>query len=149
LKTNWQNPKWRICYLIDTKNLQTFVSSTDTLWNRQLAYWWQNMTALVPDPESQEWKDLRLTGEFDERGCNPTNSKKQCPQIRRFLEHHLIDASLLKEGKKRKTKAGNKIWWDQVGEYGYIYPQAVRILKRVDVLNGEVIVIERPLRYER
>ena len=34
-------------------------------------------------------------------------------------------------------------------EYGYIYPQAVRILKRVDIVNGEVIVIERRLRYQR
>jgi hypothetical protein len=75
------------------------------------------MTALVPDPESQEWKELRLTEEFDERGCNPTNSKKQCPQIRRFLEHHLIDASLLKEGKKRKIKAGNKIYIPRRSRY--------------------------------
>ena len=48
--------------------------------------------------------------ELEERGCNPQNSKKQCPQIRRFLEHHLVDSSLLiKEGKKRKTKAGNMV----------------------------------------
>jgi len=29
--------------------------------------------------------------------------------------------------------------------YDFIYPQAAKILKRLDVLNGEVIVIERPL----
>jgi len=122
------------------------VSSTDTSWNKRLVYSWQNITVLVPDPESQEWKDLRLTEEFEERGCNPQNSKKQCPQIRRFLEHHLVDSSLLiKEGKKRKTKAGNKTWWGHVGEYGYIYPPGVRIFKRVEVLNGEIVVIERPL----
>jgi hypothetical protein len=79
------------------------VSSTDTSWNRQLAYWWENITALVPDPESQEWKDLQLTEEFEERGCNPSNSKKQCPKIRRFLELHLVDSSLLEEGKKEEN----------------------------------------------
>ena len=76
-------------------------------------------------------------------------SKKQCLHIRRFLEHHLVDSSLLKEGKKRKTKAANKIRWGQVGDYGYIYPQGVRILKRVDVLNGEIVFIERPLRSDK
>ena len=103
------------------------------------------MTVFVPDPACQEWKDLRLTEEFETRGCNRTNSKRQCPRIRRFLEHHLIDTSFLQEGKKRKTIAGNKIWWVQVGEYGYIYPKAIRILKLEAALNGEVIVIERPL----
>jgi hypothetical protein len=52
------------------------VSSTDTSRNKQLVYWWQNITVHVPDPESQEWKDLRLTEEFEEQGCNPKNSKK-------------------------------------------------------------------------
>lgn len=52
------------------------VSSTDTSWNKQLVYWWQNITVHVPDPESQEWKDLRLTEEFEEQGRNPKNSKK-------------------------------------------------------------------------
>ena len=85
------------------KEFANLVPSMDASWNKQLAYGWQNMIALVPDPESQEWKDLRLTEEFEERGCNPTNSKKHCPQIRRFLEHHLIDASLLKEGKNEEN----------------------------------------------
>ena len=121
------------------------VSAMDLSWGTQLVYWWENMTVFVPDPASQEWKDLRLTEEFETRGCNRTNSRRQCPRIRRFLEHHLLDTSFLQEGKKRKTKAGNKIWWGQVGEYGYIYPKGIRILKREAALNGEVIVIERPL----
>jgi hypothetical protein len=25
---------------MDTKNLEGFVSSTDTSWNKQLVYWW-------------------------------------------------------------------------------------------------------------
>jgi hypothetical protein len=90
-----------------------------------------------------------LPEEFEERGCNPSNSKRQCQQIPRLLQHHLVDDSLFKEGIKRKTKAGDKIWWSQVGDYGYIYPQGVRILKRVDVLNGEVVVIEKPLRSDK
>ena len=127
------------------KEFGSLVSATDLSWDTQLVYWWENMTVFVPDPACQEWKDLRLTEEFETRGCNRTNSKRQCPRIRRFLEHHLIDTSFLQEGKKRKTIAGNKIWWVQVGEYGYIYPKAIRILKLEAALNGEVIVIERPL----
>jgi hypothetical protein len=112
---------------------------------RQLIYWWENITVLVPDPESQVWTDLRIPQEFRERGCRRANSKRKCYRIRQFLKHHLIDGSFLEEGKKRKTKGGNKIWWNQVGEYGYIYPEAVRILGREEGLNGEVIIIERPL----
>lgn len=123
----------------------SLISETDSSWDNQLVYWWENITVLVPDPESQLWTDLRITQEFRERGCNRTNSKRICPRIRKFLEHHIIDGNFLEEGRKRKTKAGNKIWWNQVGQYGYIYPAAVRILGREEALNGEVIIIERPL----
>lgn len=123
----------------------SLISETDSSWDNQLVYWWENITVLVPDPESQLWTDLRITQEFRERGCNRTNSKRICPRIRKFLERHLIDDNFLEEGRKRKTKAGNKIWWNQVGQYGYIYPAAVRILGREEALNGEVIIIERPL----
>jgi hypothetical protein len=88
---------------------------------------------------------LELTQDFEKRGCNTTNSKRKCAAIRRFLGHHLVDASSLEEGRKKKTKAGNKIWWVQVGENGYIYPKGVKILAREAALNGEVIVIEKPL----
>jgi hypothetical protein len=123
----------------------SLISETDSSWDNQLVYWWENITVLVPDPESQLWTDLRITQEFRERGCNSTNSKWLCPHIRKFLERHLIDGNFPEEGRKRKTKAGNKIWWNQVGQYEYIYPAAVRILGREEALNGEVIIIERPL----
>ena len=119
--------------------------STDSSWEKQMVYWWANTTILVPDPECQEWKNLALSQEFHERECNQINSKMQCPRIRRFLEHHIIDSSFLKEDKKRKTKAGNKIWWERVGEETYIYPAIVRILEREETVNGEVISIEKPL----
>jgi hypothetical protein len=127
------------------KEFSSLISETDSSWDNQLVYWWENITVLVPDPESQLWTDLRITQEFRERGCNQTNSKRICPGIRTFFEHHLIDGNFLEEGRKRKTKAGNKIWWNKVGQYGYIYPAAVRILGREEALNGEVIIIERPL----
>ena len=119
--------------------------STDSSWQKQMVYWWANTTVLVPDPECQEWKNLALSQEFHEKGCNQINSKKQCLSIRRFLEHHIVDSSFLKEDKKRKTKAGNKIWWERVGEETYIYPERVRILEREETVNGEVISIEKPL----
>src|SRR5277367_1845033 len=97
------------------KEFGNLVSSTDTWWNKQLVFRWQIITVLVPDSESQEWKEVRLTQEIEDKGCNSTNTKRQGPQIRRFLEHHIVDACLFKEGKKRKTKSGNKSWWGEVG----------------------------------
>jgi len=126
-------------------DFQKLVFSLDSSWEKQTLYGWANMTVLVPDPNSQEWKDIGLIQELERNGCNKTNSKKKCPRTRRFIEHHLVDSSLGKEGKKKKTKAGKKIWWERVGDYSYIYPQAVKILDRTEASNGEIILIEKPL----
>src|SRR5277367_3259372 len=99
----------------DTKNLET-LSHRRTPGGTSNSYLGGKfITVLVPDSESQEWKEVRLTQEFEDKGCNSTNTKRQGPQIRRFLEHHIVDACLFKEGKKRKTKSGNKSWWGEVG----------------------------------
>lgn len=98
--------------LLGHMDFQKLVSSVDSSWEKQTLYGWANMTVLLPDPNSREWKDLGLIRELEENGCNKTNSKKKCPRIRRFLEHHLVDSSLGKEGNKKKTKSGKKIWWE-------------------------------------
>ena len=113
-------------------------------WTYRLDYWWENITLLIPDPQTQEWKDLGLVDEIHEKGCKLENSKTLCPRIRQFLKHHLVDGSL-REGRKRKTKAGNKIWRETVGGKQYLYPGALKILNRREHVNGEMILIEKPL----
>jgi len=40
-------------------------------------YGWATMTVLMPDTNSEEWKDLWLTQEVEEKGCGKTNFKKK------------------------------------------------------------------------
>jgi len=47
---------------------QKLISSMDSSWEKQTIYGWANMTVLVPDPGSQEWKDLWSVQENEEKG---------------------------------------------------------------------------------
>jgi len=120
------------------------IRSADKSWEYRLEYWWENITLLIPDPQTQEWKDMGLVAEIREKGCNPDNSKTLCPRIRQFLKHHIVYGSL-REGRKRRTKAGKKVWWETVGDRQYLYPGALKILNRREYVNGEMILIEKPL----
>jgi hypothetical protein len=120
------------------------IMSTEESWRDRMEYWWENITVIIPDPQSQEWKDLGLVEEVQEKSCKFENSKTLCPRVRTFLKHHLVDGSM-REGKKYKTKAGNKIWWNQVGDNRYLYPGAVKVLERHEQINGEMLMVERPL----
>ena len=51
--------------------------SLDSSWEKQTIYGWANMTVLLPDANSQEWTELRLTQEVEEKRCGKTNSKKK------------------------------------------------------------------------
>lgn len=120
------------------------IKITDQSWVERLGYWWENITVLIPDPQSQEWKDLGLMEEVHQKGCKQDNSKTLCPNITTFVKHHLVDGSL-REGRKYKTKAGNKIWWNQIDGSQYFYPMAAKVLYRQEHVNGEMMMVEKPL----
>jgi hypothetical protein len=97
------------------------------------------VTAIVPDPASQVWKDLNLYDKFRHYPWN------QDPKpFRKFLHHHFVTQSVPPD-KKVKTMAGDRIWWNQVGNESYIYPGAIKIMSRAEASNGEIWVVERPL----
>jgi len=108
----------------------------------RLKYWWGNVTILAPDPQSEEWKALGLVDEHVEKNCYFQPEK--CPREQRFVKHHLVESSL-RQDKKYKTVAGDKVWWCEVNGDRYLYPAAVKVLERVEALNGEIWKIERPL----
>jgi hypothetical protein len=108
----------------------------------RLHYTWGNATLLVPDPQSSEWKDLRFREE--DLAVNCVDYPAKCPRIPKFLSHHLIEGDFQQE-KKRKTQAGDKVWWSEVAGQRYLYPGAIKILKREEAWNGELWEIERPL----
>jgi hypothetical protein len=141
---NWSSTVGKLLYHSGNTDFHRLFIDIDDSWKDHLSYMWENMTVFVPTPECPEWQDLRLLEEFRERGCNYTNSKRLCPDIRRFIQNHIVDRSL-QEGRKAKTKAGNKIWWSKIGEDQFVHPGAVTIMKRTEALNGEVIVIDKLL----
>ena len=109
----------------------------------RLEYTWGNATLFVPDPESQEWKDLEYEKEVREWPCI-TNVPEKCPHIPRFLKHHYV-GRLIPMDKKVKTLAGNKIWWSKVGDDKYIYPDGINVLKEDVAWNDELWIIEKSL----
>jgi len=96
------------------------------------------VTAIVPDPASQVWKDLDLYRKYkvDQFG--------DVKPYRDFLHHHFVTRSV-PQSKKVKTMAGNKIWWSRVGNESFICPGAIKIMSREEASNGEIWVVERPL----
>lgn len=119
------------------------VAITDWDFAFRLEYTWGNATLFVPDPESQEWKDLEYEKEIEQWPCD-ANVLKNCPHILRFLKHHYV-GRLIPTDKKVKTLAGNKIWWSKVGDEKYIYPGGIKVLREMVAWNGELWVIEKPL----
>lgn len=118
------------------------------LWSDQelstrLQYTWENVTVFVPDPNSSEWKNLRLADEFYNGSC--VAQPDECTKVRKFLRRHIMEGSLPKKGRKISTMGGTTISWDQVGQYQYLYPGAVKVLNRTEAYNGEVLEIEKPL----
>jgi hypothetical protein len=120
---------------------------TDPDFTLRLEYPWGNVTLLVPDPESQEWKNLEYEKEISEWPCIE-NVHQKCPHILRFLKHHYIE-HLIPMDKKVKTLAGNKIWWSKEGDDKYIYPGKIKILQERVAWNGELWLIQKPLWSER
>src|SRR2546423_4768357 len=118
------------------------------LWSDQelairLQYTWENVTVFVPDPNSEEWKQLGLVEEFYNGTC--IAQPEDCAKVRRFVRQHIVEGSVPGMKKKVATMGGNKIYWDQVAGYRYLYPGAVKVLNRTEAYNGEVWEIEKPL----
>jgi len=101
-------------------------------------YPWENVTAIVPDPGNQAWKDLDLYRKYKAAQFGDVKP------YREFLRHHFVTRSVPQD-KKVKTMVGNKIWWSRVGNESFIYPGAIKIMSREEASNGEIWVVERPL----
>lgn len=108
----------------------------------RLQYTWGNATLFVPDHEGQEWKDLGYAEEVLKFHCIPI--PENCPGVSQFLRHHYV-GKLLQQGRKVKTLAGDKIWYNQVNGNIYLYPGGVKVLRKDIAWNGEVWIIEKPL----
>ena len=128
---------------------QKYRDFSTLLWSDQelatrLQYTWENVTVFVPDLNSAEWKDLGLAQEFFNGSC--VAQPEECEKVQKFMKRHIVEGSVPKKGKKVSTMGGTQISWDQVGQYRYIYPGAIKVLDTKEAYNGEVWEIERPLK---
>jgi hypothetical protein len=118
-----------------------FVSYSRSLLGDKMRYTWENMTVLVPDQEADSWKNMNIVKEFDNRTLRREDT---FTRITEFTKHHVVERSIPKN-KNVRTNGGNMIWWDQVGQFRYVYPGAIRVLNRTEAYNGEVWKIEKLL----
>ena len=83
--------------------------SLDSSWEKQTMYGWANMTVLVPDTNSEEWKDLRLTQEVEEKRCGKTNSKKKTAPPNEWVDSWaFLDTRMTKRAIVSRTSDGSR-----------------------------------------
>jgi hypothetical protein len=80
------------------------VAITDGDFALRLEYTWGNATLFVPDPESQEWKDLEYENDIRQWPC-VANVPEKCPHILRFLKHHYVGRLIPTDRKVKPWRA--------------------------------------------
>lgn len=104
---------------------------------------WQNVTVFVPP--ANDSLVAELLQEAYANGC--WFEPKNCPRVRPYLHHHVVEKSSFPAGKKVKTMAGNRIWWTTVGEEKYLMPNGIKVREIEEAQNGERWHVERSLDY--